>query len=47
MRHINSNPHLQTGRWSKEEHKRYIEALKMFGKDWKKVKEYVVTRSGS
>ena len=24
---------LQTGRWSKEEHKRYVEALKIYGKN--------------
>jgi SHAQKYF class myb-like DNA-binding protein len=47
MRQNKTNAHLQAGRWSKEEHKRFVEALKMFGKDWKKVKEYVVTRSGS
>ena len=26
-----------TGRWTREEHFRFLEALKMFGKEWKKV----------
>jgi len=35
-----------TGRWTKEEHQRFIESLRKFGKNWKKVEEYVGTRSG-
>jgi hypothetical protein len=27
----------RTGRWSKREHFRFLEALKQFGKDWKRV----------
>jgi SHAQKYF class myb-like DNA-binding protein len=34
-----------TGRWTKAEHKRFLEALKLYGKDWKKVQEYVGTRT--
>lgn len=26
-----------TGRWTREEHYRFLEALKLFGKEWKKV----------
>eukprot|EP00829_Urostomides_striatus_P009691 TRINITY_DN2145_c0_g2_i1.p1 TRINITY_DN2145_c0_g2~~TRINITY_DN2145_c0_g2_i1.p1 ORF type:complete len:239 (+),score=67.22 TRINITY_DN2145_c0_g2_i1:36-719(+) len=34
-----------TGRWTEKEHKLFIEALEKYGKDWKKVKEYVGTRT--
>jgi len=33
-----------TGRWSDEEHRRFKEAIKIYGKDWKKVTQYVGTR---
>lgn len=36
-----------SGRWTKEEHKRFVEALKRFGKDWKKVEDFVGTRSSA
>lgn len=35
------------GRWTKEEHQRFIEGLKLFGKNWKKVEEHVGTRNGA
>lgn len=35
------------GRWTKEEHQRFTEGLKKFGKNWKLIEEYVGTRSGS
>ena len=31
------------GRWTSEEHKKFIEALKKYGKQWKKVEEYIAT----
>jgi len=37
----------RNGRWTKEEHKKFVEALSKFGKNWKKVEEYVGTRSGT
>jgi SHAQKYF class myb-like DNA-binding protein len=33
------------GRWTKEEHELFLEALKLYGKDWKKVQEVVGTRT--
>ncbi len=35
------------GRWTKEEHHRFVEALKKFGKNWKQVEDFVGTRSGA
>ena len=34
-----------TGRWSTEEHNKFIEALQKFGKNWKKIQEHVGTRT--
>lgn len=34
-----------TGKWSESEHERFLKALKMFGNLWKKVRDYVGTRS--
>lgn len=33
------------GRWTKPEHKRFLEALNLYKKDWKKVQSYVGTRT--
>lgn len=35
------------GRWTKEEHQRFVEGLNKFGKNWKKVEEFVGTRTGA
>ena len=37
----------KNGRWSLMEHVRFLEALKLFGKNWKKVEEYVATRTST
>jgi Myb-like DNA-binding domain len=37
----------KNGRWSLMEHVRFLESLKLFGKNWKKVQEYVVTRTST
>lgn len=35
------------GRWTKDEHFRFLEALKLFGKEWKRVQEHVMTRTST
>ena len=35
------------GRWTNEEHENFIDALKLFGKNWKKVEDHVTTRTGA
>lgn len=35
------------GRWTKEEHFRFLEALKRHGKEWKRVQEHVGTRTST
>lgn len=37
----------KNGRWSMMEHVRFLEALKNHGKNWKKVEEYVATRTST
>ena len=35
------------GRWTDAEHRRFLEGLKKFGKDWRLIEEYIGTRSCS
>lgn len=35
------------GRWSREEHQKFVEGVTKFGKNWKKVEEYIGTRTGA
>lgn len=35
------------GRWSKEEHRKFLEAIQIYGRDWKKVQYYVGTRTST
>jgi SHAQKYF class myb-like DNA-binding protein len=35
------------GRWTKEEHFRFLKALKEFGKSWKEVQQYVGSRTST
>jgi SHAQKYF class myb-like DNA-binding protein len=44
---ITSEGDIKTGRWSKEEHKKFIEAICKFGNEWKKVQQYIKSRSST
>jgi|TARA_B110000285_G_scaffold135358_1_gene151662 SHAQKYF class myb-like DNA-binding protein len=35
------------GRWKDEEHERFLQAIRLFGKDWRKVEDFIGTRSGA
>jgi SHAQKYF class myb-like DNA-binding protein len=37
----------KTGRWTRDEHFRFLAALKMFGKEWKNVQLHVGTRTST
>lgn len=37
----------KSGRWSMDEHFRFIEALQLFGKEWKRVQQHVGSRSST
>lgn len=43
----NLNESSVTGRWNKEEHDKFIDAIKKFGKDWKQVEQYIESRTGA
>lgn len=36
-----------TGRWQQEEHQKFIEAMFLYGNEWKRVQEHIVTRSAT
>ena len=38
---------IKTGRWTRDEHFRFLEALKLYGKEWKHVQLHVETRSST
>ena len=35
------------GRWTQEEHDKFIEGLKLFGKDWRRIEEHIGSRTCS
>jgi hypothetical protein len=37
----------KVGRWTMDEHFRFLEALQRFGKEWKRVQQHVGTRSST
>ena len=39
--------HFNCGRWSTEEHQRFIEAIIKYGNEWKKIQNYIGTRTSS
>ena len=38
---------MNTGRWNHEEHHRFLEALRMYGREWKQVQQHVATRTST
>jgi len=42
-----SNALKAIGRWTKEEHQKFIEGLRKFGRNWKLVEEYIGTRDSA
>lgn len=44
---LSSNSGFNQGRWSDAEHKKFMEGIEKYGKDWKKVEEHVGTRSST
>lgn len=44
---INDDPAFNSGRWSKEEHIKFVEAILKHGNEWKEVQKYVKSRSST
>jgi len=40
-----SQKFINTGRWNKDEHSRFIRALEEYGKNWKEIEKHVGTRT--
>ena len=38
---------MHNGRWTEAEHNRFIEGLKLYGKDWRLIEEHIGTRTCS
>lgn len=34
-----------SGRWTQEEHDKFLEGLKLFGKDWRQIEEHIGSRT--
>jgi SHAQKYF class myb-like DNA-binding protein len=41
------NPIMVLGRWSDEEHYKFLEALRIYGKDWDKIQAHIGTRDAA
>mmetsp|Transcript_10564 Transcript_10564/g.16149 ORF Transcript_10564/g.16149 Transcript_10564/m.16149 type:complete len:111 (+) Transcript_10564:512-844(+) len=41
------NPHIKynTGKWAEGEHQLFLDAVRMYGKDWDKIEDHIKTRS--
>jgi len=46
MNHMGSSKK-RSGRWTRSEHIRFLQALKLYGRDWKAVMIYVKTRTST
>ena len=44
---LSSKKESENGRWSEEEHNRFIDAIIKYGNDWKKVQRHVSTRTST
>jgi len=44
---IDKNDQYNQGRWLPEEHSKFLEAMYLYGNEWKKVQEYIGTRSST
>jgi SHAQKYF class myb-like DNA-binding protein len=42
-----SETRFNTGRWSAEEHQKFVEAMFLFGNEWKRVQQHIKTRSST
>lgn len=42
-----NNQNFNTGRWSEEEHQKFVDGVLKYGNDWKKVQELIKTRSST
>ena len=42
-----SNNSFNIGRWTEEEHQKFIEGILEYGNDWKNVQQVVITRSST
>lgn len=45
VEHLKSTTLFKGGKWDKDEHKKFIEGLFIFGNQWKKIQEYIKTRT--
>lgn len=44
-RHTHGHEDFNEGKWSDEEHRKFLMGLSMFGKNWNKIQKYIKTRS--
>ena len=44
---VDADEGFSRGRWTQEEHERFLQALHFYGRDWSKVQNFVKTRSST
>ena len=42
-----NNLNVNNGRWTDEEHDRFVEALRLYGKDWNQIQVFVNSRTSA